>query len=305
MRSRLTEASEHRGEQDPGLDQDHLAVRRQPERVEDGQVQHGGADAGAEQDEHRDERDVREARHADGEAGDPLRGRKAAPDDEQSDRARRARPSRRRDGASRAATATPRGDGLRRRARPRPAGRALRRRRRARPPSARSAATERCSRSRPVDPDRDRGRDDEEREAELHVDVAAAERRQPPERHERRRRPRTSAASRSRPPPRGRPGSRSGRATATTPNATVSARRLVPATRRTSGRAIAIRSTNSPIATITRQEGEPLRDHERRRGRRLPRCAGSRTAAPGPAFGPTAKVNAPCTGWPSTEIARQ
>ena len=25
----------------------------------------------------------------------------------------------------------------------------------------------------------------------------------------------------------------------------------------------------------------------------------------GPAFGPTAKVNAPCTGWPSTEIARR
>ena len=32
---------------------------------------------------------------------------------------------------------------------------------------------------------------------------------------------------------------------------------------------------------------------------------GTRNCGAGPGLGPTAKVKAPCTGWPSTEIARQ
>ena len=54
-----------------------------------------------------------------------------------------------------------------------------------------------------------------------------------------------------------------------TTNAIETARRRVPDTRRTTGRAIAIRSTNSPIAAITREEDDPARRDEPRRRRRL------------------------------------
>ena len=82
------------------------------------------------------------------------------------------------------------------------------------------------------------------------------------------------------------------------------ARRLVPATRRRSGRAIAIRSTKRPIAIIT------LRKSSQRATSSLGVVAVSATDGTGnwgcgPAFGPIAKVYAPWTGCPSTEIARQ
>ena len=82
------------------------------------------------------------------------------------------------------------------------------------------------------------------------------------------------------------------------------ARRLVPSTRRSSGRAIAIRSTNRPIAVIT------VRKTSQRATSSLgvvavPAIDGTWNCGGGPAFGPIAKVYAPWTGCPSTEIARQ
>ncbi len=78
----------------------------------------------------------------------------------------------------------------------------------------------------------------------------------------------------------------------------------MPSTRLTSGRAIAIRSTNRPIAIIT------VRNIAQRATSSLcvvavPAIEGTRNCGCGPSFGPIAKVNAPCTGCPSTEIARQ
>ena len=74
--------------------------------------------------------------------------------------------------------------------------------------------------------------------------------------------------------------------------------------RRTTGRAVAIRSTNSPIAAMIATKT-------------IDRAAISRGVAAvseidgmanwgcGPGFGPTANSNAPRTGCPSTEITRQ
>ena len=78
----------------------------------------------------------------------------------------------------------------------------------------------------------------------------------------------------------------------------------MPITRRTSGRAIAILSTNRPIAVITVRKASHFAitsgvDVA------VPAMCGTLNCGAGPAFGPTANVNAPCTGWPSTEIARQ
>ena len=58
------------------------------------------------------------------------------------------------------------------------------------------------------------------------------------------------------------------------------ARRLVPGTRRRIGRAISTRSTNSPIAAITRQEHHPASDQQLRRRRPSPRSSEPGTAAP-------------------------
>ena len=89
-----------------------------------------------------------------------------------------------------------------------------------------------------------------------------------------------------------------------TANAIVTARRLVPSTRRTSGRAISIRKTNSPMAIST------VRNIAQRATSRFVVVAvsemlGMTNCGWGPGLGPTAKVKPPCTGWPSTEIARQ
>ena len=75
----------------------------------------------------------------------------------------------------------------------------------------------------------------------------------------------------------------------------------MPATRDTSGRAIAMRSTNSPIAAsiernmiqraVTSDGVAAVSDSD-----------GIVNCGAGPGFGPTANVNAPRTGWPSTEI---
>ncbi len=91
---------------------------------------------------------------------------------------------------------------------------------------------------------------------------------------------------------------------AATKNAIDTLRRRVPSTRETSGRAISIRSANSPIEAIT----------ERKTNQRAIRSGGVAAVSEiegitncgaGPGFGPTANVNAPRTGWPSTEITRQ
>ena len=78
----------------------------------------------------------------------------------------------------------------------------------------------------------------------------------------------------------------------------------MPCTRRATGRTIAIRSTNSPIAVIAARNTAQ---------RATTSCVvaadsvidGITNCGAGPGFGPTANVNAPRTGWPSTEIARQ
>ena len=64
--------------------------------------------------------------------------------------------------------------------------------------------------------------------------------------------------------------------------AIVTARSRVPATRRMTGRAIAIRSTNSPIAAITARNDDPARGDEPRRRRRLRDRRDRRTAAQAP-----------------------
>ena len=83
-----------------------------------------------------------------------------------------------------------------------------------------------------------------------------------------------------------------------------SARRFVPSTRRTSGRAISIRSTNRPIALITVRNTAQRASSS---GVVVAVCemCGTVNCGAGPGLGPTANVNAPCTGCPSTEIARQ
>ena len=81
-------------------------------------------------------------------------------------------------------------------------------------------------------------------------------------------------------------------------------RNLVPETVATTGRATAIRRTKSPIAAII------PRNATQRAATSFGVAAvsdvdGIANCGAGPAFGPTAKVKAPRTGWPSTEITRQ
>ena len=112
----------------------------------------------------------------------------------------------------------------------------------------------------PVDPERDPRGDAEEREADLHVDVAAPERRHAEQRHERADvEDRAQRVDRGRDVEVDRDREQPERPRATT-NAIETARRLVPSTRRTSGRAIASRSTKRPIAIITVRNTSPARD---------------------------------------------
>ena len=136
----------------------------------------------------------------------------------------------------------------------------------------------------PVDPDRERRPRRRKARSTIHeIDEPAPERRDAHERDERIRL-RTPSAARSPPSPAaGRPGSRRARRQQLTANATVTARRLVPPTRRTTGRAIASRNAARPIATITERKTTHRavtslrcrgglggrRDHELRRGARV------------------------------------
>ena len=86
--------------------------------------------------------------------------------------------------------------------------------------------------------------------------------------------------------------------------ATDTARSVVPSTRRISGRAISIRSANRPIAVIT-DRNITQRAINSFAVFALADTFGTGNCGAGPGLGPTAYVNAPCTGWPSTEIARQ
>ena len=88
------------------------------------------------------------------------------------------------------------------------------------------------------------------------------------------------------------------------PNAIVTDRRLVPSTRRTSGRTIAIRRTKSPIAVITARNAT-VRAATSPGVATVSETDGITNSGGGPGFGPTANVNAPRTGCPSTEITRQ
>ena len=72
-------------------------------------------------------------------------------------------------------------------------------------------------------------------------------------------------------------------------------RRLVPGTRRITGRAIAMRSTNSPIAAITVRKTSQ-RATSSRGVVAVCEMFGTTNCGAGPGFGPTAKVNALCTG---------
>src|ERR1051326_8916433 len=84
----------------------------------------------------------------------------------------------------------------------------------------------------------------------------------------------------------------------------LTSRSRVPETLATTGRATAIRRTNSPIAAII------ARNATQRAATSFGVAAvsevdGITNCGAVPAFGPTAKVKAPRTGWPSTEITRQ
>src|SRR5215475_12865265 len=92
--------------------------------------------------------------------------------------------------------------------------------------------------------------------------------------------------------------------TEATPKAIVTPRSRVPDTRDTMGLAVAIRRTKRPIAAIIERKAiqravTSLGDAA------VSEVDGIANCGAGPAFGPTANVNAPRTGCPSTEITRQ
>jgi hypothetical protein len=91
---------------------------------------------------------------------------------------------------------------------------------------------------------------------------------------------------------------------ALTTNAIETARNRVPLTRRTSGRAMPIRSANSPIAAMT-ERNVSQRATMRRGVAAVSEIDGIANCGAGPGFGPSAKVNAPRTGCPSAEMTRQ
>jgi len=78
----------------------------------------------------------------------------------------------------------------------------------------------------------------------------------------------------------------------------------VPESLATSGRAIAIRRTKRPIAAIIPRKASH-RAVTSRGVAAVSEIDGITNWGAGPSFGPTANVNAPRTGWPSTEITRQ
>src|SRR5690242_16173565 len=87
-------------------------------------------------------------------------------------------------------------------------------------------------------------------------------------------------------------------------NATVTPRSVEPETRLITGRAIASRSTARPIAVITDRK-TTQRAISSFGVAAVSEIDGTTNCGIGPSFGPTAKVNAPRTGWPSTEMTRQ
>src|SRR5262245_47916760 len=93
-------------------------------------------------------------------------------------------------------------------------------------------------------------------------------------------------------------------ATVATTIPTDNGRSDAPGTERTRPRATKNRRTNRPIAIIT------VRKLSQRVISRCfdfaePETLGTGNCGAGPGSGPTAYVNQPCTGCPSTEIARQ
>ena len=88
------------------------------------------------------------------------------------------------------------------------------------------------------------------------------------------------------------------------PKEIVKDRRRVPETRATTGLATAIRRTKSPIAAMIERNASQ-RAVTSRGVAAVSEIEGITNCGAGPAFGPTANVNAPRTGWPSTEITRQ
>src|SRR5712692_10107411 len=88
------------------------------------------------------------------------------------------------------------------------------------------------------------------------------------------------------------------------PNASVTRRSDAPETRRITGRAVAMRSTNSPTADIA--ERKTIQRATSSDGfAAVSEIDGITNCGAGPGFGPTANVNAPRTGCPSTEMTRQ
>ena len=142
-------------------------------------MEEGGADPRPEEQEYRDECDVRESRHAGGETGDAPLGVQGRPDDEQPDQA--ADPDRTRHEMEPV-------EQDREAARSRLPGVADRTREHERRRRSGERAAEREHRRdraaltpRAVGPDRDRRRRAEQREADLDVDVATARRRRTPQ----------------------------------------------------------------------------------------------------------------------------
>src|SRR2546429_9102479 len=88
------------------------------------------------------------------------------------------------------------------------------------------------------------------------------------------------------------------------PKAIVTDRGGVLDPRPPSGLATAIRRTKSPIAAMIERNASQ-RAVTSRGVAAVSEIDGITNSGAGPAFGPTANVNAPRTGWPSTEITRQ
>jgi hypothetical protein len=88
------------------------------------------------------------------------------------------------------------------------------------------------------------------------------------------------------------------------PKAISSGRNRDSGTRRTTGRAVAMRRMKSPIAAMIATK-TTARAAMSRGVAAVSEIEGMTNCGCGPGFGPTANSNAPRTGWPSTEITRQ
>ena len=89
-----------------------------------------------------------------------------------------------------------------------------------------------------------------------------------------------------------------------TRNAIETARSRAPSTREATGRATIVRSTNSPSAAIAvRNDSQRATSSDGVAAVSV--SDGIANSGGGPAFGPIENVNAPRTGWPSAEMARQ